>query len=82
MAKTHQFEFTTPNLKHVILSNVLPFNVQFKVDEVTANGLPVELLVANAANRLYHCDRCQSRPITWRMTLTTNDINAIDINVF
>ncbi|TDR20344.1 glycosyltransferase family 39 protein [Marinicella litoralis] len=78
--KTHQLEIQSKASSYLVLSNMLPFNVQFAVKNITANHRPVELVVANAANRLYHCADCQSEPVTWRISLSTNDINVIDIN--
>lgn len=78
--KTHQLELVAKQFGPLSISNMLPFNVQFRVDKITANNLPVELVMANAANRLYHCTECQNEPVTWRLSLTSNDINVIDIN--
>ena len=67
---------------YLLITNIMPTYRQFQVSGVQANGQPATLLVANAANRLYHCRHCQSGTINWQFELTTNDVSAIDINGF
>ncbi len=80
--ETHAIQLQTDQLRYLSVSNLLPFNVQFRVDKITANNTPVELVVANAANHLYHCQTCQEGPINWQLSITSNDIEVIDINAF
>jgi len=70
----------TTNAPFLILTNVLPANMTFSVNDVTANGEPVKLVVENAANRLYHCPSCSSQAVTWQFNLETNYAQGIDIN--
>lgn len=71
---------TAESSKYLIISNILPANVQFKVSDISANGQAVELVLANATNRLYHCQQCQGDTIHWQIDLITNGLQAIDIN--
>ncbi len=70
----------TQNAPYLIVSNTLPANMRFAVSNITANGLPVTLVVVNAANRMYHCQSCNQQKVSWQFTLTANDFSAIDIN--
>ena len=76
------FEINEERAPHLLISNLLPFNVQYKVEKILANGKSPELKVVNAANHLYYCDDCQSGKTNWQLTLISNDFNAIDINTF
>lgn len=67
---------------YLALTNVLPANVQFKVNKITANEQAINTVIENAANRLYYCETCVGKLVEWRIELTTNDLNAIDINTF
>lgn len=73
-------ELVTKDAPFLILTNVLPANMVFSVTEISANNQPVELVVANAANRLYHCSGCGNKAVTWQFSLKTNYAKGIDIN--
>ncbi|MGJ8662926.1 MAG: hypothetical protein ACSHWU_04705 [Marinicella sp.] len=78
----YQFEITVAASDFLMISNVLPANVQFQVNEITADSGAIELLQANATNRLYRCQNCIGQDVKWQINLTTNGQQAIDINSF
>jgi len=63
----------------IMISHLLPFYTVTEVQEVTANGLKAEKIMANIGNQMYDCPACKSGPIEWQIKLRSNDPAAIDI---
>jgi hypothetical protein len=80
--KTETLVIDGSNHQHLLISNLLPFNVQYKVESIFVDHKMPELKVVNAANHLYYCSDCNFADVDWRINITSNDFNAIEINTF
>ncbi len=85
MNPTQAFDYTfqAPGDSVIEITNILPFKASMKIREVTINGDKQRaiLLYKNLGNWLYQCADCvHSDSVTWSITITTNQQDAIDIN--
>ncbi len=75
-------KFESAGASYLLLTNILPANVQFKINKISANKQSVKTMMVNAANSLYYCEFWRNESVEWMIDLETNDINAIDFNTF
>lgn len=63
----------------LMVTHLLPFYTMNSIKSVTANGHKAQIIMANIGNSLYYCSACQSGPVDWRITVRSNDPEALDI---
>ncbi len=85
MNPTQAFDYTfqAPGDSVIEITNILPFKASMEIREMAVNGDKQRalLLYKNWGNWLYQCADCApSDTVTWSITITTNQQDAIDIN--